>query len=137
MTQEDVFKSIKENVSDSGDMSGHMFMAILLGAAAILMLVTLINLRSKRSATPKALNHSGKLLKEISKKINLKPAELKQLKLLAEGERAGDTPVENPLVFILCPSAMVGAMRGGRAKVDRRIMAGLAKKMGLVSAKAK
>ena len=133
-TQEEVFKSISQNVSES-DGSGRMLLAFIVTGAAVLMLLTLFSARRTREATPKALNHSGKLLKEISKNISLRPVELKQLKLLAEGERNAGISVESPLVFLLCPSALTSAMRANRVKVDRKVMAGLARKLGLVVSK--
>ena len=133
-TQEEVFKSISQNVSES-DGSGRMLLAFIVTGAAVLMLLTLFSSRRTREATPKALNHSGKLLKEISKSIALRPVELKQLKLLAEGERNAGISVESPLVFLLCPSALTSAMRASRVKVDRKVMAGLARKLGLVVSK--
>ena len=133
-TQEEVFKSISQNVSES-DGSGRMLLAFIVTGAAVLMLLTLFSARRTREATPKALNHSGKLLKEISKNISLRPVELKQLKLLAEGERNAGISVESPLVFLLCPSALTSAMRANRVKVDRKVMSGLARKLGLVVSK--
>lgn len=130
-TQEEVFKSISDNVSQS-DGSGRMLLAFIVTGAAVLMLMALFSARSTRKAVPKALNHPGKLLKEISKNIALRPLEVKQLKLLAEAERNAGVPVESPLVFLLCPSALTAAMRSNRVKVDRKVMAGLARKMGLV-----
>jgi hypothetical protein len=135
ITQEEVFKSINENVSNSGEGSGRMFFAIMLGAVGVVMLLMLLSLRRKRLDTPIAVNHPGRLQKELGKKIALRPAELKQLKILAEGERRAGNAVENPLVFLLCPSVFVAAMRAGRVKVDRKVMAGLARKMGLVVVK--
>jgi hypothetical protein len=133
-TQEDVFKSISENMSESPG-SGHTMLAIALGGVALVMLLVLFNSRSKREATPKALNHSGKLLKEIIRKIPLRPAELKQLKLLSAAEGDAGGSVDNPLLFILCPSALTDAMRAGRVKVDKKVMAGLARKLGLIAKK--
>ena len=133
-TQEEVFKSISQNVSES-DGSGRMLLAFIATGAAVLILLTLFSARRTRQATPKALNHAGKLLKEISKNIPLRPVEMKQLKLLAEGERNAGMSVESPLVFLLCPSALAAAMRSNRVKVDRKVMAGLARKLGLVVAK--
>jgi hypothetical protein len=135
ITQEEVFKSIHENVSNSGEGSGRMFFAVVLGAVGVVMLLMLLSLRRKRMDTPIAMNHPGRLLKELGKKIALRPAELKQLKILAEGERRAGNAVDNPLVFLLCPSVFVAAMRAGRVKVDRKVMAGLARKMGLVVVK--
>ena len=136
MTQEDVFKSISQNVSGdgpAGEAHGRTLFAVILGAVAIILLLWLFSARNKREANPKAINHPGRLLKEIMKQVPLKPAELKQLKLMAEAERQGGVPVENPLIFVLCPSVLAGAMRAGRAKIDRKVMSGLARKMGLVS----
>jgi hypothetical protein len=136
LTQEDVFKSINENVSNSGEGSGRMFISLLLAAIAVVMLLTVLNLRRRRVGVPTAINHPGKLLKELGKKISLRPIELKQLKILAEGERRAGIPIESPLVFILSPSAFASAMRAGRVKIDRKIMAGLARKMGLIVTKS-
>ena len=135
MTQDDVFKSISENVSEGPATSGRTILAIVLGGIALIMLLVLFNSRSQREATPKALNHPGKLLKEIAAKIPLKPAELKQLKLLASAEREAGRPIDSPLIFILCPSALTTAMRSARVKVDRRVMAGVARKLGLITVK--
>ncbi len=135
LTQEEVFKSISDNVGQGGgsDLSGRTFFAILLGVAGVIMLISLFNLRRKREAVPKAVNHPGRLLKEVMKQIPLKPVELKQLRLLAEAENDAGAPLQSPLTFLLCPSAFAAAMRAGRVKVDRKVMAGLAKKMGLVT----
>jgi hypothetical protein len=133
ITQADVFKSIQQNVSES-DTSGRTFLAALLGAVAIVLLLALFSARRQREATPKALNHPGKLLKEVSKRMNLRPAELRQLKLLADAERNAGQPVDSPLLFLLCPSALTTAMRAGRVKVDRKVMAGIARKLGLITA---
>jgi hypothetical protein len=135
--QEDVLKSISDNVSQAGDGSGRMFLAILLGVVALIVLVTVINARSKREANPKSPNHPGKLIKELAKQIPLRPVELKHLKSLAQGERDAGKPITSPLVFLLCPSAFAGAARAQRVKVDRKVMAGLAKKLGLLSTPVK
>ena len=138
ITQDDVFKSISQNVSgegDSGEGGGKIFLAVILVAIAIILLLSLLSLRRKREALPKAVHHPGKLLKEMLKQIPLKPAELRQLKALAEAEKEAGSPIESPLVFILCPSALARAMRSPNVKVDRKVLAGLARKMGLVAAK--
>ena len=110
-------------------------MALLLGGVAVVMLLALFNSRNKREATPQTLNHSGKLLKELTRQIPLRPAELKQLRLLAEAEQEAGVPIDSPLVFLLCPSTLTIAMRSSRVKVDRKVMAGLARKLGLVGVK--
>lgn len=135
--QDEIFKSISDNVSSSGDGSATMFLGILAAAVVLIVLVALINARSKRKATPKAANHPGKLLKELTREIQLRPAELKQLKLLAQGERDAGKEIDSPLVFLLCPSALVDAARSQRVKVDRKVLAGLAQKLGLAAPAAK
>ena len=133
-TQEEVFKSISQNVSE-GDGGSRMLWAVLLAGVGVVMLVALFGSRQKREATPKTLNHSGKLLKEIVRKVPIRPVELKQLKLLAEAEREAGESIPSPLVFVLCPSTLTNAMRANRVKVDRKVMAGFARKMGLVGGK--
>lgn len=136
MTQDDVFKSISQNVSGEGDGGGHekTFLAVLLGTIGIILLLALFNVRNKRQAMPKAVNHPGRLMKEVMRQIPLKPAELKQLKVLAEGERRAGVEIDSPLVFLICPSALATALRANRAKIDKKVMTGIARKMGLVGA---
>ena len=133
MTQEDVFKSIQENVSDSGGGSGKTLLAIVLGFIGLVLILTLYNSREKRQATPQAVNHHGKLLKEISKKFSIRRSELKQLRLLADAEQEAGIPIESPLVFLICPSTLANAMRADRVKVDRKVVAGLARKLGIIA----
>jgi hypothetical protein len=133
-TQEEVFKSISQNVSE-GDGGGRTLLAVVLGGVGVVMLLTLLSSRRTRKSTPKALNHPGKLLKEIARTVPIRAAELKQLKLLVEAERDAGEPIDSPLVFLLCPSALTTAMRASRVKVDRKVMAGLARKLGLVAKK--
>src|SRR3954470_5333783 len=82
-TQEEVLKSIGDNVGESVDP------AKLLGAvaciASVLIVIAIVNSRLKRQIVPKVLNHQGKLIREVSRTVNLKPAEIKQLRSLSEG----------------------------------------------------
>jgi hypothetical protein len=80
--------------------------------------------RQKRAVTPKTLNHPGKLLKEVSRSVQIRPAELKQLRILSEGY---DTV--SPLLLVLCPSLLAKAAREKSDRVDRDALASLAKKM--------
>jgi hypothetical protein len=132
ITQDDVFKSIQQNVSES-EGAGRTFLAVLLGAAAIVMLLAILSARRRREASPKALNHQGKLLKEVARKVGLRPAEVRQLKAMAEAERAAGQTIESPLVYLLCPSVLTATMRSGRVKVDKKVMAGIARKLGLIA----
>lgn len=98
-TQEDVFRSIHHNVT-TGPESGKLI-AVLFGGAAVAILLVLFSHRAKRQAAPKALNHQGKLLKEMQKSLSLKSAEVKRLKALAEQKQCS-----SPLTLLLCPSLL-------------------------------
>jgi hypothetical protein len=132
-TQEDVLRSISQNVSESS--GGGKLLAVVAGGVGIVLLLAVLQQRQQREARPKSVQHPGKLLKEVMKTVPLKPAELKQLKLLVERKRGdeeepGQVSVENPLTLILCPSVLVRAMRNPPAKVDRKVIAQLARKLG-------
>jgi hypothetical protein len=139
-TQEDVFRSIQDNVNDSGAGSGKV-LALFAGAGALVILLVLLSQRRKRELTPRTLHHQGKLLKEVMRTTGLKPVELKQLKLLAEESKVGDEAdaVQSPLTLLLCPSVLAKAVharppRGsgkGASKVDRKVVAQVVRKLGL------
>jgi len=80
--------------------------------------------RRKRDLSPRSLNHQGKLLKEVMKRINLKPSEVRQLKTLAE-----EQSVSSPLTLLLCPSVLAKAVKHQSGKVDARVIAQVARKM--------
>jgi len=132
-TQEDVLRSISQNVNESS--GGGKLLAVVAAGVALVLLLAVLQQRQQREARPKSVQHPGKLLKEIMKTVPLKPAELKQLKLLVERKRddaegAGELQVESPLTLILCPSVLVRAMRNPPAKLDRKVIAQLARKLG-------
>jgi hypothetical protein len=114
-TQEEVFRSFKENMS-SKPASGSLLPFICAGAALVILL-TLIGNRRRERATPRAMNHSGKLLKEVAKAAGIRPSEIKKLKNLAQqaGERQG-TPMQSPLTLLLCPSVLAMTMRQAKEK---------------------
>jgi hypothetical protein len=137
----EVFQSIQKNVGGQGDdESGGSGkgLAIVLAAGAGLIMVMLAGSKIRaRRATPQAMHHPGKLLKEVLKAVPLKPKEVKQLKLLAEASRrrhedgASEEGVENPLTLILCPSVLARTLKDRPANVDRAVIAGLIRKMGV------
>ena len=109
-TQEEVLRSISTNFEQSGD--PFTFLAILLGTVGGVLLIVWVGHYRKRLASPKQLNHPGKLMRELSRKVGLRPAELKKLRAAAAA-----TEVSSPLVLMLCPSVMRGATRpAGEAK---------------------
>ena len=123
LKQEDVFKSISENVSSTADPK--VMYALLFGAIAFILLMVLINAKKKRVATPRAVNHQGRLTRELLKRVPLKKAELKQLKIAA-----AEQGYESPLTLVLCPSVLAKSVNAG-GKADRKTLVTLAKKMGM------
>jgi hypothetical protein len=120
--QDDVLKGISSGVGQKVD-GGKVVAAFLMVAAVILVLV-IVNYSRQRTITPKVLNHPGKLLKEVARGINLKPAEIKQLKALAEGQE-----LSSPLVLLLCPSIMIKAAKIKGDKIDKRVIANLTRRL--------
>lgn len=129
-TQEDVFKSISDNVSGNNvDVS--KFLPFFLAGAGLVLLVAVISQRRKREISPKALNHPGKLTKEVLKQLPLRPAEMKQLRILAEDANGEGDPLTSPLTLLLCPSVLARQIQRRNTKVDRKATMSLARKMGL------
>jgi hypothetical protein len=128
-TQEEVFRSIGENVNEPVD-SGRV-LGVLAGIAGVIVLLAVISQRRKRDATPKALHHHGKLLKEVLGSVSIKGAEMKQLKaIVQDGKSRGESgAAESPLTLLLCPSVLVKAVKANPEKVDQPVVAGLVKRM--------
>jgi hypothetical protein len=136
--QEDVFRSLKTDLTESGCSSSTMI-GLLAGGIGLLLVLAFFSRQNKRQAAPKAVNHEGKLLKEIFKNIPLKPAEHKQLRLLASAynahksqDDASRPAIDNPLVMLLCPSLFARSIQVKPPKIDKKLVAGMALKMGLV-----
>lgn len=64
-------------------------------------------------------------MKEIVRQIDLRPAEVRQLKILAEAQN-----VSSPITLLLCPSVLAKAVKECSGKVDRKVMMSVAKKLG-------
>jgi hypothetical protein len=112
-TAEQVFKSVGDNVNETADPT--RMLALAAGGVGVLLVLIMLSLRRKRQVAPKAVNHQGKLLKEICKIVELKPAQLRKLKVLADefGEKRGE-PLSSPLVLLLCPSVLSATMKKKR-----------------------
>lgn len=122
-TNEEFFQSVRDSTDKPVDPT--RFIAVLMAVVGVLLLLVLLNRKKEhRAARPKVLNHPGKLMKEIVSAVHLKPSEVRQLKVLAEGQ-----PVSSPLTLLLCPSVFAKAVRAKTNKVDRRVVAQLAKKL--------
>jgi hypothetical protein len=115
-TQDEVFRSIEQNVGQSGD-SGSFLGVLLACLGAVVLLLVIVNYARRRSpgtrtrpGTPsraRVVNHHGKLMKEVARAAHLRPREVKRLKAMAErvGESRGE-PLASPLVLLLCPSLL-------------------------------
>lgn len=122
-TDQEFFKSVRDNLDQPVD--GTKLFAVAMGVVAIiLLLVVITRKKEQRISKPKALNHPGKLIKEIAHAVHLKPAEVKQLKLLSDGQN-----VSSPIMLLLCPSVFAKAVRAKTNKVDRKVLAQIAKKL--------
>ena len=128
-TQEEVFKSIGDNVNEPVD-SGRV-LGVIAGIAGVVVLVAVIGQRRGRGASPKALHHHGKLVKEVLRALPLKGAEVKQLKAIVQDvlpKAGGDTP-QSPITLLLCPSLLARAAQASPEKLDRRLVGGLVKRL--------
>lgn len=123
LTEEDFRRSLSENIDQTID--PNKFLAFFLCLiAGVIVIAVIQKRRAARPATNKALNHPGKLMKEVGKLVQLRPAELKQLRNLAPLEN-----VNNPLVLLMCPSVLARAVKNVNARFDRHIVGGLARKL--------
>ncbi|HSI32267.1 MAG: hypothetical protein ACAI43_21020 [Phycisphaerae bacterium] len=125
--QEDVFRSISENVGGSSDPT--TFYYLLAGAAGLVVLLALISARKKRAARPRAVNHQGRLMKEILRRVPLKKSEVKHLRTVA-----GEQGCASPLTLILCPSVLAKGL-SEKSRADRKVIMNVARKMGVVRRK--
>ena len=126
--QEDVFRSISDNMGGGGS-NGSSILLLLGGGIGVLLLLAYLSRRGENAPANRSVNHAGKLLREVRKQIGLRPAELKQLKLVADQLSAkGGDPV-SPLTLIVCPSLLVSAIQNENLKVDRAVLSGLVKRI--------
>ena len=96
---------------------------LLLSAIGLIVLLAVLNQRRRREAAPPALNHSGKLLREVSRVLPLKNAEIKQLRQLADEQSCA-----SPLTLLLCPSLLSKSVQN-KSPEQRKIAAAVAKKI--------
>ena len=129
-TQTDVFKSIQDSVGERHDVNSTPVILLALGGALVLaVLVWMSRREQKKAVAPEALNHAGKLAKEVVKQVSLKPQELKQLRTLAEsvGDQSGETP--DPLTLLLCPSLLAKGVNANPSKLDKKVVAQMVKRL--------
>jgi hypothetical protein len=104
-TQEEVLRSINENVSEGPDY-GRMIPWVL-AAIGVTVAVMFFRQRQKQQANPKPLNHPKKLVREIVRSIEIDAVEMKQL-----SARAKELDCDNPLTLLLCPSMLSKPQEG-------------------------
>jgi hypothetical protein len=103
-TTEEVFKSIGDSL-DAQINPNHIIL-IILGLVGIIALLAFLTRSGEKKDEPKVVNNPNKLSRQLARQLGLKPNELRQLKQLAEQEG-----LDNPLVLLLCPSALQAAMK--------------------------
>ena len=129
-TQNEVFKSIQDSVGERHEMNSTPVILLVLGGALVLAVLVYMSRREQRQVVaPAPLNHSGKLVKEVAKLADLRPAELKQLKILADsiGDRVGESP--DALTLLLCPSLLAKGVSANPSKMDKKVIAQMVKRM--------
>jgi hypothetical protein len=132
--QQDFFKSMQESVGHQQNDNVSNTPAILLavgGALVMGMLVLLSKRQEKVAKKPAPLNSPGKLSREILREGPLKASEMKQLKMLADSltQQLGEVP--DPMTMLLCPSLLARGLKTAPARLDRRLLAQIVRKMKL------
>ncbi len=123
-TQEDVFKSISENMGAKTDNSH--FLAGMAIVAGVAILIGIFTRRKPPAAKKQSLNNPTRLMKEIVRATSLRPAEVKYLKTLAERES-----ISSPLTLLLCPSVLLRAARTSNSKAEKRLLLQVTRKLGI------
>lgn len=122
-SQSEVLRSIGENI-DNQTGGPTRVLALMIAALGLALLLLVLSYRRKREVAPRAINHPGKLLREVSRSMDLKPPELRQLKLLAEKQS-----LASPLTLLLCPSLLSKAVREHPTTLDRKLISSIARKI--------
>jgi hypothetical protein len=122
---EDVFKSTNQELGGGTDPTKLLAVICAIGGAIVLLVFLSRRRKTSPGATsPRTLHHQGKLIREVQKAVHLKPAEIRQLKTLADSQG-----VQNPLTLLLCPSLLAKAAKERPDKLDRRVVSGMIKRM--------
>ena len=102
-TSDDVFKSMGDTANS--DINPMHVVSVIAALIAVIVLLSIFSRnRGKMAAAPKAVNHAGRLTRELAKAMGLKRNELKRLKHLAERQE-----IVHPMVLLLCPSLLKAA----------------------------
>lgn len=126
--QAEFLRSMSEGVSGAGE--GHAILPIILVVAGVILLLVWLGTRERKAAKPGTINHSRKLLKQIGREVGLAGAEIRQLKVLADiHAKSGGEPLHSPLTLLLCPSLLAKTLEAGDSRVDRAVVARMAKRV--------
>jgi len=101
-TQEEVFKSISNNLGPTVD--GNKVFAVFLTVLGAAIVLVVLSKRQKKAALPQKLNHQGKLMRELIKSAGLTRSEAKTLQALMQQLETAGQPLRSPLTLMLCPS---------------------------------
>ena len=128
-SQNDVFKSIQDNVGNTDGSATSPLPWACIGAGVILLLI-IFGRPQRAPGAPKPLNNANRLLREVMRSLPVKPGEFKHLRTLADETTVspGDQPLRSPLVLLLCPSAVAKAVKSGDTRADRKMLVQLLKK---------
>ncbi len=117
-----------------GPSSTHLLAFAMLGFGVITILVWYNN-REQKPKKVRQVNHSRKLMKQITRQIGLAGDEVRQLKVLADiHQRTTGQTLQNPLTLLLCPSLLTHSLETNDLKIDRQVISRLARR---ISQKAK
>ena len=111
---EDVFKSTKESMDQEA--GPERLIALGLGALAVVVLLVFLQYRRKAESMAKPLNNQHRLIKEMTRTLALKDAEMRQLQDLADEQSCS-----SPLVLLMCPSLMAKAVANKTADQKKAI----------------
>jgi hypothetical protein len=111
---EDVFKSTKENMSPEA--GPERLIALAVGALAIIILLIFLQYRRKAESMAKPLNNQHRLIRDMTRTLALKDAEMRQLQQLADEQSCS-----SPLVLLMCPSLMAKALANKSAEQKKAI----------------
>ena len=131
-SQDDVFKKIQESVGEKEELDYTPILYLAGGGTVLVLVLWLVNRRRQApSSAPKSLIHSGKLLKEVLREVPLTAAEVRQLKLVAESVQEQTGEATTPITMLLCPSLLAKGLQNKPARLDRKALAQVVRKMQL------
>jgi hypothetical protein len=111
---EDVFKSTKENMSQEA--GPERLLGLALGVIGVVALLIFLQYRRKAESMAQPLNNQHRLIRDMTRTLALKDAEMRQLQQLAEEQNCS-----SPLVLLMCPSLMAKAIANKSADQKKAI----------------